>query len=183
MILRIQIIQIFIGIEHYFPFLAITTSCVKPNIHLTSLTPPSMMPVKPSIFALHRSRTDSQKPMTYLVTFYKRNAGYQWYHIISWFLYDDKHGNCNGVGEGEHQADGSSKLRPKRPGIMTHNWQQLTMGIGYKSSSVTTLRSCSRLLLNWFARLYRLLTWGRRGMSNWVWGVWEWELLERGVGV
>ena len=30
-----------------------------------------MMPVKPSIFALHRSRTDSQKPMTYLVTFYK----------------------------------------------------------------------------------------------------------------
>ena len=33
--------------------------------------------------------------------------------------YDDKHGDCNGVGEGEHQADGSSKLRPQRP--MKHN--------------------------------------------------------------
>ena len=87
-------------------------------------------------------------------------------HYIMILIYDDRHGNCNGVGEGEHQADGSSKLRPKGPGIMKHNWQQLTMGIGYKSSSVlsvTTLRSCSRLLLNWFVHLYRLLTWGRRG--------------------
>ena len=99
MILRIQIMQIFMRIEPYFSFLSnqyfLCQTKYSPNIIDSPvddageavnlcvaqikdrLAKANDVPWGYYIKIARCIMIDSQKPMTYLVTFYKRNAGYQ----------------------------------------------------------------------------------------------------------